>query len=388
MSHRFRWLVLLLIPVLGGALFQTAGASDQPRSQIDPLVMSSRKAPVTVMTAGMLLDIARAGSRLVAVGERGHIIFSDDNGTTWQQADVPVSVMLTGVYFPTSQKGWAVGYDGIVLHTTDGGQTWALQISDAQTIDLMLTAYASLLDDAKSRLSAQQSDQQSEADPDLEMRVEDIQFAWEDWKNSKAEGVCPPFMDVWFKNEAEGLILGAFGLLMRTEDGGRTWQPVIESLENFGGYHYYCVIPSNNSLFLAGEVGMLYRSDDEGRSWTRLEGSSEGSYFGIVSRQGGRELIAFGIQGQVARSVDGGNRWEEIAKIGSNLCGATTTASGDAYFIGPNGNIYRMAEHSTELEQLEDKFLDASTLIEVSAGKLIAVGLSGLITIQVQGTGG
>ncbi|MBI5441414.1 MAG: glycosyl hydrolase, partial [Deltaproteobacteria bacterium] len=76
-----------------------------------PAVRSDRAA------SSMLLGVARAGARLVAVGEWGHILTSDDNGVTWAQASVPTSVTLTAADFPTPAKGWAVGHDGVVLHT-------------------------------------------------------------------------------------------------------------------------------------------------------------------------------------------------------------------------------------------------------------------------------
>src|SRR5437868_2175092 len=67
-----------------------------------------------------LLAIERAGNRVVAVGLRGHIVYSDDSGATWRQALVPVSVDLLGVSFPSPKVGWAVGHGGVVLATRDG----------------------------------------------------------------------------------------------------------------------------------------------------------------------------------------------------------------------------------------------------------------------------
>ena len=87
-----------------------------------------------------MLAITRAGARLVAVGERGSILLSDDSGVSWRQAKVPVSVTLTAVQFPNAKAGWAVGHLGVVLHSADGGETWAKQLDGREAASLVLEA--------------------------------------------------------------------------------------------------------------------------------------------------------------------------------------------------------------------------------------------------------
>ena len=70
-----------------------------------------------------LIGIAKAGGRIVAVGLRGHIVYSDDGGKLWTQAQVPVSSDLVSISFPDEKNGWATGHGGVVLHTGDGGKT-------------------------------------------------------------------------------------------------------------------------------------------------------------------------------------------------------------------------------------------------------------------------
>src|SRR5688572_32351199 len=61
--------------------------------------------PARLAARSLLLDITHAGERLVAVGERGHVLQSDDAGATWKQAErVPTSAMLTGVHFADEQR--------------------------------------------------------------------------------------------------------------------------------------------------------------------------------------------------------------------------------------------------------------------------------------------
>jgi len=90
-------------------------------------VLDAPSMKTNLAAKSLLLDVASAGERIVAVGERGHIIYSDDQGANWTQADVPVSVSLTSVYFSNATHGWAVGHGAIVLHTSDAGETWVKQ---------------------------------------------------------------------------------------------------------------------------------------------------------------------------------------------------------------------------------------------------------------------
>ena len=98
-------------------------ASGAPAVGADLLDRPALPAPAAVHS--LLLDVARAGERLVAVGERGHVLLSDDAGRSWRQArTVPSRTMLTAVAFVDASHGWAVGHDEIILCTADGGETW------------------------------------------------------------------------------------------------------------------------------------------------------------------------------------------------------------------------------------------------------------------------
>ena len=83
--------------------------------------------PMKKAASSLLLDIAAVGDRLVAVGERGHILYSVDGGESWVQTRVPTSAMLTRVFFISDKLGWAVGHDGNILVSRDGGVNWELQ---------------------------------------------------------------------------------------------------------------------------------------------------------------------------------------------------------------------------------------------------------------------
>ena len=72
----------------------------------------------------VLMDIALAGNRLVAVGERGFTMVSDDAGTSWKSIATPVTRTLTGIAFKDAKVGVAVGHGASVVRTDDGGTSW------------------------------------------------------------------------------------------------------------------------------------------------------------------------------------------------------------------------------------------------------------------------
>ncbi|MGL5147969.1 MAG: WD40/YVTN/BNR-like repeat-containing protein, partial [Plesiomonas shigelloides] len=93
----------------------SANAGEPPREQLQPKAAQS-----------LLLDITRAGNKLVAVGERGHVLLGDG---AWQQVATPTAAQLTKVFFFNDALGWAVGHDATILHTQDGGKSWQVQLS-------------------------------------------------------------------------------------------------------------------------------------------------------------------------------------------------------------------------------------------------------------------
>lgn len=221
----------------------------------------------------LLLDGAAAGSRLVVVGERGHILFSDDNGATWGQARVPVQVMLTAVRMLDAQTGWAVGHDAAILRTGDGGETW------------QLVHYA---------VQAQL-----------------------------------PLLDIWFRDADNGFAVGAFGTFLASADGGETWTcrngcwdpddradgpPLLHAADSEfeDDFHLNTIVPAGSGrLFLAGEAGVLYRSDDDGQTWLALPSPYSGSWFGALTLDKDTVLVA-GLRGRLFRSEDAGENWTQI----------------------------------------------------------------------------
>ncbi|MDF3931532.1 YCF48-related protein [Pseudomonas citronellolis] len=240
----FLWLAAA--PLAASAAEAAAGADDG-------YAISSAKAGNS-----LLLSVSHAGKRLVAVGDRGHILFSDDNGKTWAQAKVPTRQMLTAVYFVNDKKGWAVGHDAQILVSDDAGATWTRQFEDL-----------------------------------------------------KREA---PLLDVWFQDENHGLAVGAYGAMLETRDGGKSWEDVSSRLDNEDQFHLNGIAAVKDSgLLVVGESGSLFRSKDWGETWEKLQGPYEGSLFGAVGTAKSGTVLVYGLRGHLFRSSDFGDHWEQVA---------------------------------------------------------------------------
>lgn len=285
----------------------------------------------------LLLDIAYAGKRLVAVGDRGHIIYSDDGGASWTQAKVPTRQLLTAVAFADAQHGWAVGHDALILATSDGGQTWTQQ-----------------------------------------------------YENREGE---VPLLDVWFENAQHGFATGAYGVLLETTDGGQHWEDVADRLDNEDGTHLNAIaeIPGSG-VFIVGEMGGMFRSKDMGETWERGESPYQGSFFGVVGGGAPGVVVAFGLRGHLFRSADFGDSWQAIEllddghPIESGLADGNLLPDGRIVVVGHGGTVLSSDDQGRTFKLFSRP--DRRSLSGVVAnpdGNLVLVGQSGARVVSPTG---
>lgn len=281
---------LTVMPLLAVSFLAFAAQPDR-LNQLSPISPAAHSVVLT--------DIAKAGDRLVVVGDFGVVLYSDDAGEQWQQARVPVTTLLTSLYFTSAQQGWVTGHDGVLLYTDNAGEDWRLFFDGHQLNQLRVEAFEAQL--------ASLTEEALEEDPYLE---DDLTFALEDAELAREEGPVNPLLNVWFKDERKGFLLGAYGLAFKTDDGGDSWQFFGHELPNPDQYHLNAMTALEGSLIIAGEAGLLMRSDDQGQSWYALPSPYGGSFFDVIAHQGA--LYALGLRGHLFVSQDGGFVWQEI----------------------------------------------------------------------------
>jgi photosystem II stability/assembly factor-like uncharacterized protein len=293
----------------------------------------------------LLLDVGvvPGAGGLIAVGERGHVLVSGDQGQSWTQRPAPARSNLTAVTFVDRDHGWAVGHDELILRTSDGGASW------------LLSHYA----------------------PERQQ----------------------PLLAVWFADAAHGLAVGAFATVYATADGGASWRSVefaptplpaagaargakkadrMRDDEGINQPHLNAIARGGDgALYLAAEAGHLYRSADGGQRWNELPSPYQGSFFGIVPLEGG-SLLVFGLRGHLYRSDDAGGHWRALDSHSVALLGGgTRLADGTIVIVGLAGTVLVSSDggQSFALRQQADR--KGFAAVAPSGDGVVVVGESG-----------
>lgn len=276
----------------------------------------------------LLLGVTRAGSRLVAVGEFGNVVLSDDNGKTWRQANkVPTTITLTAVFFVNDKKGWAVGHDAWIITTDDGGENWTKQLGGG------------------------------------------------------AEFADAALLSVYFTDTQNGFAVGAFNRTISTTDGGKTWvsrdtlMPPREPSKPPAG--------QEDSLDDVATKAATAENDPFART-----GADENHMNAIFTGSDANTLFIAAEGGAVFKSTDAGKSWKKLytGYIGS-FWGGFTAKDGTIYLTGMRGNIWRSTDAGTTFTALDTKGADQSIAsgLQLSDGSMVFVGLGGQVLYTQDG---
>lgn len=291
-----------------------AGASDGAAKPIEAAPIKSNRV--------ILIDATKAGKRLVAVGERGVVLYSDDDGAQWIAQRTPVTRTLTTVAFSTDKIGVAVGHGGSILRTEDGGGSW-------NKVDVAEVGKDSLL-------------------------------------------------GLTHLGGSEFIAYGAFGLFLASKDDGKTWERKSVVNQDFDR-HIMAVVASGNFWFLAAESGNIARSKDRGVTWEALKSPYVGSFFGAVVTKDGA-ILAFGMRGNVWRSTDQGTTWVKIetnTKIGIN--GGRVLEDGTVVLVGNTGLILTSTDNGGSFKiSMAPQGMGYATVVPNGKGELVAAGEAGV----------
>ncbi|HEP9463104.1 WD40/YVTN/BNR-like repeat-containing protein [Pseudomonas aeruginosa] len=301
-----RYAISLMGTLLAAAL-PLAALRAEPLPAV-PAVMAANA------TAATMLGAARAGERMVAVGDHGVVLLSDDQGKSFRQArSVPVSTPLTGVSFADARHGWAVGQWGAILASSDGGDSWQIQ-----------------------RLSSEED---------------------------------RPLFAVHFFNARQGVAVGLWSLVLTTDDGGRTW--IERRLEAPPGYSRADLnlmglfADGRGGLYATAERGQILRSEDQGKSWRYLDTGYEGTLWsGAVLGDG--SLLVGGQRGTLLHGSADGQAWRRVPLASKSSITAIAVSGPQVVAVGLDGLMVRSQDGGVSFE--EQRAADGLSLTAVLLG--------------------
>jgi photosystem II stability/assembly factor-like uncharacterized protein len=351
--------IIVLAHCVALVLMVTAPARGEPF--VDVL---DTPAPVSSLADQALLQgIAKAGRRLVAVGQRGDIIVSSDAGATWKQSRVPVGSDLTSVFFVDERNGWAVGHDGVVLHTSDAGDTWELQLTGQRANDLLVVAM-------ERKVAAEPASAEGKR-------------LLEEARRYQAQGADKPFLDIWFSDSRNGYVVGAYNLIFRTADGGKTWESWFDRTENPKFFNLYAIRPAAGALYIVGESGLVLKLDPARQRFRAVPTPYNGSFFGIADAD--TAVIVFGLRGTVYTSADGGATWSHVdAGLPAAVVAATRHDAHTILLADAAGRIAETVDGGQSFRSVAIRQpMPLTDLVDLGEGRLALVGPRGATIARV-----
>jgi photosystem II stability/assembly factor-like uncharacterized protein len=310
--------------LLGAAGMLGLAVAEQRAAPALPADYAQLARPAPLATRSLVLQVARAGQRLVTVGEYGHVLLSDDQGKNWRQAQsVPTTTTLTGVSFIDAKQGWAVGHGGVIIATKDGGETWRV----------------------------------------LEGKLDGKEILF----------------SVWFQDARHGIAVGPYGYMIETVDGGAIWSKRTLAPGEDGERHLNQIFAGPDGILLvAAEAGTVFRSEDKGRTWAVLKVPYKGSLWGGLALADGT-LVLYGMRGHVLRSTDKGANWTDAVAGDQSFTGATQLSDGTLVLVGLGGAVARSQDAARSFATTIDAARTSYTSVAQGiAGAPILFGLTGV----------
>lgn len=323
--------------LIGATLLSVAGFAKSEQSLQMPVMKSE------LISHILLTDSIHSGERFFAPGLYGNIISSSD-GINWQQSNSPTQSLLTTIFFIDNKEGWVGGHDTLILHTSDGGESWEIQYEDPIT----------------------------------------------------GGDIPKPILDIVFKDKNNGYAIGAYGLMLMTNDGGDNWEVVdtstdlydlLESKEMEPEPNFNSMILYKNKLLIIGELGTILIFDDAAEGvdrWQVIDSPYTGSFFGVKESSSG-ELFVYGLRGNLYRSADGAQSWDKI-ETGTiaNIFDCIERNDGTVIFTGASGTILRLDKGALVAEKMPYPHFDSLMSIQtIRDGELLLFGSSGVKTISL-----
>ncbi len=349
----------LLSSALLGAIGGTVGGSAKAATLQYPQLTN---AAISVLhpTNAYFVTGANAGPRVLAGGQKGLIIYSDNGGQSWHQAKVPFSGTITSIAFASAKVGWATGELGVILKTEDGGENWVKQLDGIAEIALMNTA-------TQAYVAAQ------------EPGSDNADRATRRAKILTSQGPDKPFLSLLPISETEIFAFGAYRFAEHSTDGGKSWTDWSMNIDDPVSHNIYDAANINGAYYLVSEASLIFKSTDGGRTFPKLAQPGNATFFGITDTGAGG-ILAYGVAGEIYLSTDQGKTWTQPNFTGQSNINTISALPGSGLLVAGDagGGLWISKDHG-------NSFVLANRNPIMSINDLVPLGPMGFLLVTSVG---
>ena len=282
---------------------------------------------------------------------------------------------ITAVEFIDDKVAWAVGHQGVILKTTDGGYNWNKVFDGVELTSLLkvsLEQHLAYLTVEFERAESAGLDEDSL--DELEMQLDDATYKLEDL--TATAGIEISFFDVLFTSADYGLVIGAYGAMLETKDGGASWHYIGYQVPNPEGFHLNALTTDvNNNIYVVGEAGLGMATSDQGESWRSLDIDYIGSLFGIEVN--GPALYSYGLRGNMFASQDHGETWQHLdTGVTNHIFSADWLNNQELLLVGAGGLQLVYNGHTFDNISKSSQRIDI-TSVKIIDDNVVSTGLRG-----------
>lgn len=272
----------------------------------------------------------------------GIVLHSSDGGNTWELQQTPSTAFIKGIDFVDTQFGWAVGTEEerdinpVVLHTTDGGLTWTRQSLPEGYNALLSLAAVQFLDRQRGWVVG---------DFGLAFYTEDSGTTWQKHQIQASDGFFRNLFDVSVIDSQRVWVAGEYSLA-HTEDGGQTWHTDTTAV----GHQVFDEVFFVDAIhgWLVTDVGELLKTIDGGGGWNSGKGnlSEEIGHVFFLTPDCGWVGASTGIYW----TTDGGRNWEKI--FDDPVVGNFVFTDGSSGWSNTRMDIFRTTDGGRKWQEL------------------------------------
>jgi len=267
---------------------------------------------------------------LVTVGGYGVIVASTDGGKSWVRQQLENQPTLIDATACPDGTLAALAIEGQVWVSSDDGNSWISHSLDSIEVPQALTC------DPVNRLHVVASFSTIMMSPDHGGSWETFSFD---------EDMI--FTNIQFFNSTDGLIVGEFGSMVKTFDGGQTWEMVEPMPDEF--YPMASLFLDMNTGWVAGLNGTVFHTTDGGGSWIKQDSETNAPLYRLV--KSASSIYIVGDFGTLLEYREGENgRWVKSAiDVGSRSYLRATRAMPDGrLLLGGGAGVLKLVGPSKQ----------------------------------------